>query len=47
MYITQRYIPGRELFGEFIRQIFKKSGERVRDSCSRKKVESRLSTEGQ
>ena len=44
MFITQRYIPGRELLSEFIGQIFENSGEiRVRDSCSRKRVEYRVS----
>ena len=43
MFITQRSIPGRELYSEFIGQIFEKSGEvRVRDSCSRKGVEYRV-----
>ena len=48
MFITQRYIPGGELFSEFIQQIFEKSGEiRVRDSCSRRKLNTGFSTEVQ
>ena len=48
MFITQRDIPVRELFREFIGQIFEKSGEiRVRDSCSRKKLNTGFSTEVQ
>ena len=43
MFIKQRYIPGRELYSEFIGQIFEKSGEvRVRDSCSKERVEYRV-----
>ena len=43
MFITQRYILGREVFSEFIGQSFEKSGEiRVRDSSSRKRVEYRV-----